>query len=82
MAVAPDLLEILACPVCLAPVKLTADSQGLCCSKCHRVYPIRQDIPIMLVDEARIETSGDSAIDAKGAIQSTPSARNETPRPE
>jgi len=57
MAVSPDLLEILACPVCLEPVKLTADSSGLRCAKCHRVYPIRQDIPIMLVDEARIESA-------------------------
>ena len=58
MPVSPDLLSILACPLCLVPVKLTADSQGLRCSKCHRVYPIRQDIPVMLVDEARIDPPG------------------------
>ncbi|MFZ0735730.1 MAG: Trm112 family protein [Candidatus Acidiferrales bacterium] len=56
MAVSPDLLEILACPIDLTPVKLTDDSQGLRCSKCRRVYPIRNDIPVMLVDEARIES--------------------------
>jgi len=55
MAVSPDLLEILACPVCLEHVTLTADSSGLRCAKCRRIYPIRKDIPIMLVDEARIE---------------------------
>jgi hypothetical protein len=56
MAVSPDLLEILACPVCLVHVTLTADSSGLRCAKCGRVYPIRKDIPVMLVDEARMET--------------------------
>jgi len=56
MAVAPDLLEILVCPADLTPVKLTADAQGLRCSKCRRVYPIQNDIPIMLVNEARIES--------------------------
>jgi len=57
MAVSQDLLEILACPADLTPVKLTDDGQGLRCPKCHRVYPIRNDIPIMLVDEARIESA-------------------------
>lgn len=56
MAVDPELLKILACPECKTPVKLTADSQGLRCDNCRRVYPIRDDIPIMLVDEARIES--------------------------
>jgi uncharacterized protein len=57
MAVSPELLAILACPVCIAPVKLTDDKQGLRCGKCHRVYPIRNDIPVMIVDEARIESA-------------------------
>jgi hypothetical protein len=55
MAVSQELLEILVCPICKTPVKLTADKQGLKCSACRRVYPIRDDIPVMLVDEARIE---------------------------
>jgi uncharacterized protein YbaR (Trm112 family) len=55
MAVAQELLDILVCPVCKAPVKLTVDSQGLKCPQCRRVYPIRDDIPVMLVDEAKIE---------------------------
>jgi uncharacterized protein YbaR (Trm112 family) len=37
------------------PVKLTGDQRGLKCPSCHRVYPIREDIPVMLIDEARIE---------------------------
>ena len=50
----PQLLEILACPVCKTDVKLTADENGLKCVQCHRVYPIKDDIPVMLVDEATI----------------------------
>lgn len=55
MAVSQDLLDILVCPLCKAPVKLTADGKGLKCAECRRVYPIQDDIPVMLVDEARIE---------------------------
>lgn len=55
MAISPELLEILVCPACKAPVKLTADSQGLKCQQCRRVYPIKDDIPVMLVDEAKID---------------------------
>jgi uncharacterized protein len=55
MAVSKELLDILVCPKCKTPVKLTADSQGLKCSACRRIYPIHDDIPVMLVDEARIE---------------------------
>jgi len=55
MAVSKELLDILVCPLCKTPVKLTSDEQGLKCATCRRVYPIRGDIPIMLVDEARIE---------------------------
>jgi uncharacterized protein YbaR (Trm112 family) len=57
MAIRKELLEILACPLCKEEVKLTEDGNGLKCVKCHRVYPIRDDIPSMLVDEATIEES-------------------------
>ena len=55
MAISKDLLEILVCPVCKAVVELKADQSGLKCVECHRVYPIRDDIPVMLVDEAKVE---------------------------
>ncbi len=55
MAVNPALLEILVCPLCKVSVKLTPDGQGLKCGQCHRVYPIKDDIPVMLVDEAKVE---------------------------
>lgn len=55
MAIDAQLLEILACPLCKEDVRLTADEKGLKCVKCHRVYPIKDDIPVMLIDEAKIE---------------------------
>ena len=55
MAISKELLEILACPVCKVEVRLTPNNTGLKCVKCHRVYPIRDDIPVMLIDEATIE---------------------------
>jgi uncharacterized protein YbaR (Trm112 family) len=48
-----DLLDILACPQCKGPVKLTEKADGLVCEKCRLVYEIRDDIPVMLIDEAK-----------------------------
>jgi uncharacterized protein YbaR (Trm112 family) len=55
MAISQELLEILVCPVCKTPVKLTADNSGLKCDMCRRIYPVRDDIPVMLPEEAKIE---------------------------
>ena len=55
MAVDPALLEILVCPECRTPVKPVKNGTGLRCETCRRVYPVKDDIPVMLVDEARIE---------------------------
>ena len=55
MAVDAELLEILACPNCKTPVVLVHDGNALKCNQCHRVYPIKDDIPVMLIDEATIE---------------------------
>jgi uncharacterized protein YbaR (Trm112 family) len=55
MPVSERLLEILACPVCKVKVELKPDGSGLKCTQCKRVYPIRDDIPVMLVDEAVVE---------------------------
>ena len=55
MAVSEQLLEILVCPACHAKVELKADGSGLKCAGCNRVYPIRDDIPVMLIDEATVE---------------------------
>ena len=48
-----EILDILACPKCKGPVRLNADQDGIICETCKLIYPIRDDIPIMLVDEAR-----------------------------
>jgi uncharacterized protein len=56
MAVSKDLLDILVCPECKTPVTPTHDQQGLKCSTCKRVYPVRDDIPIMIVTDARIDS--------------------------
>ncbi len=45
------LLEILACPVCKSEVKLKGDK--IICYKCKKYYPVRDGIPVMLVNEAR-----------------------------
>lgn len=46
------LLEILACPLCKTEVKLENDK--IVCTSCGRRYPIRDDIPVMLIDEAEL----------------------------
>ncbi len=55
MALDPKLLEIPACPVCKTSVRLEEDGSGLFCETCRRLYPIRDDIPVMLVEEATIK---------------------------
>jgi uncharacterized protein YbaR (Trm112 family) len=61
VAIDPRLLEILACPVCRTEVRTTSDGSGLVCSACHRRYPIVEDIPIMLVEEATTDSEGRSS---------------------
>ena len=50
--IAKDLLEILGCPACKQPLEYRENPENLKCKACHRVYPVKDDIPIMLVDEA------------------------------
>ena len=54
MAISKELLDILACPQCKGPVKLTAEENGLVCDKCRLLYEIIDDIPVMLIDEAEL----------------------------
>ena len=53
--IAKDLLQILVCPACKKELLHRENPESLKCVQCHRVYPVRDDIPIMLVDEATIE---------------------------
>ncbi|MEW6735190.1 MAG: Trm112 family protein [Acidobacteriota bacterium] len=55
MAISKELLELLVCPLCHTALVLKPDGSGLKCVECHRVYPIRDDIPVMLVDQATVE---------------------------
>ena len=57
MAISQELLEILACPKCKGDVKLTEQQDGLTCEACKLKYLIKDDIPVMLIDEAvRLDT--------------------------
>ena len=69
MAVDAELLKILACPVDKKPVKLEGDR--LVCSECGRRYPVVDDIPVMLVEEAEMPAD-DGAADSGGAGPENP----------
>ena len=57
MALDPKLLEILACPEDKGPLLYFEDEQALYNPRLKRRYPVRDDIPILLVDEAKIEVA-------------------------
>ena len=52
MAIDKELLDILACPKCKGDIRLTEKGDGLICDACKLVYPIKDGIPVMLIDEA------------------------------
>ena len=53
MQLDPALLEILACPDCRSPLRADEEASELVCTGCGLAYPVRDDIPVLLVDEAR-----------------------------
>ena len=53
MALSKELLDILACPKCKGEIYLNDACDGLVCDNCRLVYEIRDDIPVMLIEEAR-----------------------------
>jgi uncharacterized protein len=57
MAVSPELIEILRCPKCKSKVELKVDYSALKCTnaECSLVYPIKDDIPVMIIEEATVE---------------------------
>ncbi len=55
-----ELLAIIACPKCKGAVELDREKNGLICRQCSLLYEIRDDIPIMLVDEAKPLASQDT----------------------
>lgn len=52
MALSKELLEILACPKCKWDLTYKEAENGLVCEKCKLMYPIKDDIPVMLIEEA------------------------------
>jgi len=48
-----ELLDILACPQCKGPVELNGEHNAIICRTCRLLFEIRDDIPIMLIDEAK-----------------------------
>ncbi len=52
MSLSPQLLAILVCPKCKGDLEYRETEQTLVCPACRLQYPIRDDIPIMLIDEA------------------------------
>lgn len=50
--IAQELLQLLACPKCKGPVRLDAEPESLVCPACALRYPVRDGIPVMLIDEA------------------------------
>ena len=52
MAIDKELLDIMACPKCKGEIYLNDKGDGLICDACKLMYPIKDDIPVMLIDEA------------------------------
>jgi hypothetical protein len=53
--ISQELLEILACPACKGDIEYDQENQKLICvGECQRRYPIRDGIPVMLIDEAEL----------------------------
>ncbi|MDW8059271.1 MAG: Trm112 family protein [Thermomicrobium sp.] len=57
-ALDPELLDLLACPACHGPLRLSGDR--LVCERCRRRYRIEDGIPILLVDEAELPPESES----------------------
>ncbi len=57
MPINPELLEILRCPKCISKVQIDEAQTRLKCvnPECSLVYPIRDEIPVMLIEEATVE---------------------------
>jgi uncharacterized protein YbaR (Trm112 family) len=53
MAISKELLDILACPKCKGDIRLNDTEDGLICDTCRLLYEIRDDIPVMLIEEAK-----------------------------
>jgi uncharacterized protein len=72
VALDPQLLDILACPdTHHAPLDYDADAQTLTCTECGRIFEVRDDIPVLLLDEARPHPGSSAPTEGPGAGSST-----------
>jgi uncharacterized protein len=53
--ISQDLLDLVVCPACRQPLEVKVDPEALKCTACRRVYPVRDNIPVLLIDEATID---------------------------
>jgi len=53
MAISQELLDILVCPKCKGKIRLNDANNGLICNHCKLLYEIKDDIPVMLIEEAK-----------------------------
>ena len=68
MSLAPELLEVLACPKCHAPVEVAEG--GLLCSACELLYPVEDDVPVMIAEEAvKSDETTDEEVVTMGSSQ-------------
>jgi uncharacterized protein len=61
----PSLLQILACPDCRSALRVDDEASELVCTGCGLAYPVRDDIPVLLIDEAR-RPNGAPSTEAQG----------------
>ncbi len=78
MKLDPVLLDILVCPDCKGSLTVDHDHDELVCNGCGLIYPVRDDIPVMLVDEARRPESAEATpADDEGVGTDTPAAADD-----
>ena len=70
MKITEEFVEMMICPACQSKVRLKDDGSAIKCLSCRRVYPIEDDMPMMLADKATIEDEGTAA-----DTTATPAAR-------
>lgn|GEM_PF-1895367 len=77
MAITPEFIETfrVVCPACRGRVELKPDASGIKCLECRRVYPVKDDIPALVVEEAIVEGDGAGATTAGGAERADDNAR-------
>jgi len=55
--ISQDLLDLIVCPACKKDLELKTDPEALKCTACKRVYPVRDGLPVLLIEESTIDPS-------------------------